>query len=335
MRSDCASPPPLVNTTYTLAGGMDTPTQAVESYFDRNELNDLGVTRRRRATSTTRRSVETMEIPAMLGGDRNGHGRPLSSPNGTPSQSWGRFVAGIVGGVAGKVWEFCRVGSFTGFYAGGGKGYNMERRPADADMMESPSIWEDVNQSHTSDRFERSATPIPGEYPVDDDIEWTASRPAKRQHTESGSGWIMVSGEPDLASPAPVSRLPPRKKTTAAAHGLTRPSLSSRRSLVPVSRRSSGIAQSGSPAVHSGRPPLTPHKRSTPEFSPAQASPLSPEAVRYMQERRREERQADASIKRLNEQLKQMIQEGRQALGTKVEVVDDVQMEDEGYFEDR
>jgi hypothetical protein len=52
-----------------------------------------------------------------------------------------------------------------------------------------------------------------------------------------------------------------------------------------------------------------------------------------MAERRREERQADASIRRLNEQLKAMIKEGKQALGTKVEVLDDVEMEDEGYFE--
>lgn len=54
-----------------------------------------------------------------------------------------------------------------------------------------------------------------------------------------------------------------------------------------------------------------------------------------MAERKREERQADASIRRLNEQLKAMIKEGKEALGTKVEVLDelDVDMEDEGYFE--
>jgi len=62
-------------------------------------------------------------------------------------------------------------------------------------------------------------------------------------------------------------------------------------------------------------------------------TPLSPETQRYMADRRREERQADASIRRLNEQLKAMIKEGKQALGTKVEVLDDIEMEDEGYFE--
>jgi hypothetical protein len=87
--------------------------------------------------------------------------------------------------------------------------------------------------------------------------------------------------------------------------------------------------------VQSGRPALTPHKRSASDISTTQESPLSPEAFRYLQERRREERQADASIRRLNDQLKQMIQEGKAALGTKIEVVEDVQMEDEGYFEDR
>lgn len=65
------------------------------------------------------------------------------------------------------------------------------------------------------------------------------------------------------------------------------------------------------------------------------ASPLSPETQRFMAERKREERHADASIRRLNEQLKAMIKEGKEALGTKVEVLDDldVDMEDEGYFE--
>jgi hypothetical protein len=38
---------------------------------------------------------------------------------------------------------------------------------------------------------------------------------------------------------------------------------------------------------------------------------------------RREERQTDASIKRLNEQLKAMIKEGKEALGSKVDIVDD------------
>jgi hypothetical protein len=336
MRSDCASPPPLVNMTYTIAGGMDTPTQAVDSYFDRTEFNDLGVTRRRRAQSNSRPSVEPTEIPPLLGGDRNGQGRPLSSPNGASSQSWGTFVATIVGGVAGKIVQFCRAGAFTGFYAGGGKGYQVDS-PRQTERMRSSSNWEDVDESRTQDRFDRSATPVPGQYPEDDEIDWTSSRPAKRLHTENGAGWVMVSEDLDTVSPAPTSRLPPRRKTITT-QGLVRPSLVSRRSLVPVSRRASGIAQSGSPTVHSGRPPLSPHKRSSSEITPAQASPLSPEAIRFMQDRRREERQADASIRRLNDQLKAMIQEGKAALGTKIEVldaVDDVQMEDEGYFEDR
>jgi hypothetical protein len=336
MRSDCGSPPPMANTTYTIAGGMDTPTQAEDSYFDRGELRDLGVTRRRRAPSNSRRSIEPVEMPAILGGDRNGQGRPLSSPNGAPSSSWGHFVATIVGGVTGKLWEFCRAGAFTGFYAGGGKGYNIENSKG-TNTMRNSGIWEDIDESRALDRFDRSATPVPGQYPEDDDddIEWSSSRPAKRLQTGTGAGWVMVSEELDLASPKPTSRLPSRRQTAITAQGLPRPPLVSRRSLGPATKRASGIPLSGSPAVHLGRPTLTPHKRSAPDISSADGSPLSPEAVRYVQERRREERQADASIRRLNDQLKQMIQEGKAALGTKIEVVDDVQMEDEGYFEDR
>lgn len=68
-------------------------------------------------------------------------------------------------------------------------------------------------------------------------------------------------------------------------------------------------------------------------LSKGATTPLSPETQRFMAERKREDRAADASIRRLNEQLKAMIKEGKEALGTKVEVLDDVEMEDEGYFE--
>lgn len=39
------------------------------------------------------------------------------------------------------------------------------------------------------------------------------------------------------------------------------------------------------------------------------------------------------SIKRMNDQLKALLREGKQALGTKIDVLDDA-MGDEGYFED-
>jgi hypothetical protein len=48
---------------------------------------------------------------------------------------------------------------------------------------------------------------------------------------------------------------------------------------------------------------------------------------RYIAQQRRREREEDASLQRLNRQLQAMIQEGKQALGTRIEV-DDVDMDD-------
>jgi hypothetical protein len=56
-------------------------------------------------------------------------------------------------------------------------------------------------------------------------------------------------------------------------------------------------------------------------------SPVSVQTQRYIVQQRRREREEDASLQRLNRQLQAMIQEGKQALGTRIEV-DDVDMED-------
>lgn len=52
-------------------------------------------------------------------------------------------------------------------------------------------------------------------------------------------------------------------------------------------------------------------------------------------QRRKEERQTNASMRKLNDRLKAMIREGREALGTKIEVEEtmDEDMEDEGFAE--
>ncbi|KUJ06509.1 uncharacterized protein LY89DRAFT_542607, partial [Mollisia scopiformis] len=49
-------------------------------------------------------------------------------------------------------------------------------------------------------------------------------------------------------------------------------------------------------------------------------SPAAKEAKRWAALKRKEEREADESIRRLDAQLKAMIREGKEALGTKIEV---------------
>lgn len=58
-------------------------------------------------------------------------------------------------------------------------------------------------------------------------------------------------------------------------------------------------------------------------------SPSSVETQRHVAQMRKRERQEDASLRRLNEQMEMMIKEGKAALGTRVEVGDaDIDMED-------
>ena len=59
-------------------------------------------------------------------------------------------------------------------------------------------------------------------------------------------------------------------------------------------------------------------------------SPAAREAARWAALKKREEREADQSIRRLDAQLKAMIREGKEALGTKIEVEIDADEDDVG-----
>jgi hypothetical protein len=49
-------------------------------------------------------------------------------------------------------------------------------------------------------------------------------------------------------------------------------------------------------------------------------SPAAKEAARWAALKRKEEREQDESLRRLDRQLKDLIREGKEALGTKIEV---------------
>jgi hypothetical protein len=311
-----------VNTRYNLAGGLDTPGQARETYFDRHGHEDYGVRRRWTASDAS------VDMPEHSGEQR----RPTSN-NGSPEQqSWGQFVFSV----AGKVWQFGS-SAFKGFYAGGGQGYGMHAQAPQVRLNSDESIWESVHKSSFS-RSDRESTPVPGSYPVEEDESMEhQQRPSKKVHLDSGeSPWVVVQNpldeDEDLHRKRSIHRPPPPSRPSTTT---------SRPSLKPVSRRTSSyLNAAGSPATRNGnRPSYYAHQRSTSDITPVERnSPMSPEARKYLQDRKREERQQDASIKRMNDQLKALLKEGRQALGTKVEVVmdnDGMDVEDEGYYDDR
>ncbi|KAL3439504.1 hypothetical protein BDV09DRAFT_3562 [Aspergillus tetrazonus] len=205
---------------------------------------------------------------------------------------WSQAVLNMVG----KVWDFCWSGPFRGFYAGGGRGYSLDppqRTPEEVHPHRRSSTPYPVTIPPRSSPLspppaEKRAVSVPGEYPLD------AGEEALR------GSWVMVSPSDGASSFKTPSARSHARKSHAPRRVVHRRS-PSRRTLIP-------------------HPPFS---------APAKPreSPVSVETQRYLAKQRRLEREEDASLQRLNRQLQAMIKEGRQALGTRVEVEDDLDMD--------
>ncbi|KAL0257141.1 hypothetical protein SLS55_007951 [Diplodia seriata] len=290
--------------------------------------------------------------------------KPASPTRG--GGGWSNCLFTFVADAAGKAWEYARSTGIIGFYAGGGKGYTLQT-PTD-NYGTTPTFSRHVR---TSSSFDISRTPVPGQYPPDE--EEYAVRAPKRQHEDSGpDSWIMVprmDEELRAATPGLSKRRPPKVN-------ISRPT-GPRRPLIPVARRTSSISSLNSPglrpesaasirrpdsaasvrrpdsaasirrsdsAASFRRPDSAASNRTRPHSmgsaftlpSPnTPHSPMTPEIQMLAAQRRREERQRNTSMRKINDRLKDMIREGREALGTRVEIEDamDEDMEDEGFAE--
>ncbi|KAL4918152.1 CoA binding domain-containing protein [Aspergillus aurantiobrunneus] len=239
-----------------------------------------------------RREDPSLVIAASPSGIDEKAMAPEQTSTVTRPLRWSRAVLNVVG----KVWNFCWSGPFLGFVAGGGRGYPLDppQPLAEAQQKHSPAPYppRPSSSSTLSPSAEKDAVYVPGGYPLDPGEE-----------TLHGN-WVMVS--PAEAAAASHNNTPSARPRSRKCH-------------VPRGR-----------VVHRRTPskrPLVPHSPSN--FSaPAQPheSPVSVETQRYLAKQRRMEREEDASLRRLNRQLQAMIQEGKQALGTRVEV-DDIDME--------
>ena len=335
------SPPPLATTKYELAGGLDTPMAATLSAMELQEDNHSASTdlhlRGGRGFRGFDLSSEDYHLPsssAALGREGNGRSRLAAPP--LTRHGLGRMVSGVVG-VAGRVLEFCKETAFRGFYAGGGQGYAMS--PPSRAMSGSQSIWLDADKEGAFHSYEQEKGPVPGQFPDEDYIpdymsqdHITPPRPSKRIQREKGSAeisasWVMVDGHPSReSSPSRLSH----RKVPSAAVSTRKPMLKhGRRPILPASRPSL-TSYAGSPGLRPDRPASFASTRS-PLTSPKRESPVSIDVQRHAAKMRRRELEEDANLKRLNQQLKAMIREGREALGTKIEVQDDPI--DEGYAE--
>lgn len=378
---DPGSPIPFVNTRYQLSGGLDTPTAAAAAAHDieQSEYMDAGYRKRLSdgASTTFENGHSTCfpHTPAPQFTDSNGRGRTKGVE--THSAGWGKLAIDVVGGVVGKVWEFCKAGAFRGFTAGGGKAYGIQGNDPHT-PQESNFQPEEVEFTSFGGGADRESTPIPCQF-IDDyyiseyidrkALESTPPRASKRLHISNDDGelernWIMVSNSTTtapIASPQskakPVARYSLQTASSAGrrltATTSTRPAASRANSRRPLLHRNgaSAVSHAGSPGLHPARPasfasPRSPGGSRLPMPSnnhhyPKQnlsglngatipASPASIEAQKYAARIKREEQEADESIRRFNAQLQAMIREGKEALGTRIEVdeVDELVMED-------
>ncbi|CZR58363.1 uncharacterized protein PAC_08255 [Phialocephala subalpina] len=347
------SPQPFVNTRYQLAGGMDTPSLSAAQAVEANEYGDLGY---RKSLGDTERPTMFTEGGSYFPGETAWHesnGRPRLSQgySGSPrGDGWSKAALQVANVVVGKVWEFCKTSSavFKGFQAGGGTRYRLNHTESDAQFEAvGHSVWEEKNG-------DRESTPLPGQYPTEEleyipdymdraTPESTPPRPTKRR--QISANYTSAKNKDEYSMPTASSASRRAIANTSVHRPASRAGFGGSAPKRPLASHASRVSHAGSPALNnargasyaSPRSPQNPtskiprrtgspigHVRNGGGSLGAVDSPAAKEAKRWAALKRKEEREADESIRRLDAQLKAMIREGKEALGTKIEVeIDD------------
>lgn len=371
---------------YQLAGQLDTPSGGP---FGSGMLDDSVY-----SDSDYRRALGSQRSQQEIDFNNAGPTQLFSlPPQPIPSQGWGSFAFSTIGGVVGRVWEFCKTGSFRGFRAGGGKAYTMNSgrvEELDQTLFEShhlPGRFPPPQQQE--DYFNQNQQIDNADHEMNSGASTPTAPAPKRRHTDNrdelGRNWVMVSDEkpaepepssrpqlrrpsyhstprnrnpgPSMATGRRISATPSSRFSSASTPGQRRSTTnrpSSRLSIAPSPSAPSPRAAStasfasftsfGSPrestpskipqpsrrratAAPSPITKVSSHRRSNSNASvasgrgSAEASPrLTAEAKHLAARRKMEERDADVRINAFNKQLQDMIRQGREALGTTIEV---------------
>ncbi|KAK2759541.1 hypothetical protein FQN54_003020 [Arachnomyces sp. PD_36] len=307
------SPAPFVNTDYRFAGGLDASSASLALARENEEYNGQELDYRpNRYRQFTEQAPDNYPIETTVqSGNGRKRARPSSSSSSSPQKpnGWGKAVFHMVGGVAGKVWDFCWSGAFRGFHAGGGVGYQMETPPQPRDQ----DTWQTDSGNHLFRSHSREDVPVPGRFP--NPVEETSRG---LDADDLNSNWILVKNEePESGQSSPTRKAP--RRTSSVARPIT-----PRRAVTARTGRRSGVMTPARPSAS----PHTPYASAKTTQSPTKTDKAgSAEAQRYAAKMRRREREEEASMRRLNQQMQAMIKEGREALGTKIEV-DEMEVED-------
>ncbi|KAF6805735.1 hypothetical protein CSOJ01_09303 [Colletotrichum sojae] len=233
--SNHETPQPNRHVRYTLAGQLETPGAGAAHPPFENENGTLDESMysdadyRRQLGS--KRPHQEMESPV------SSQPTMLVQPIQPVAEGWSRFAFNTIGGVVGKVWEFCKAGAFRGFSAGGGKAYTIDGQvlpDSEPEIEPKPDLkpelqlvqptefsekTNDVAQETTMDDASAVENTPPGGFPQSVfnyapleehglqgfvTPETTPSRPAvKRRQTSAGNhdelrNWVVVD-EPQAA----------------------------------------------------------------------------------------------------------------------------------------
>ena len=354
------SPAPLANSRYTLAGGLDTPGAALANSFEENAFSgttpEAGFRRGRgwsNATSLSASTVSYFPRQTRGNGSKRVSRREENPSTSTQSSSWSSTLLSAFSSATTKIWSFCKAGAFRGFYAGGGQGYALEvpgRLAESLQISQSPkllqsSVWQDESEADIS-KVKTCANPQQNLYqnPQIQTPPPSPCRPTKRlREGDLNSDWVMIPTDQNDSRESSPSRYPTRKPSVASLRSPSKTSNPPRPSLIqqPSFVGSAGLRTAASAAPMRSPLPspdmecelqfpnlrkqlrVTDHQRFKSTLHPSSgSSPLSPEVRKFQAKLRKKQDKEDRELQTMNERLKALIKEGRQALGSTVEVVD-------------
>lgn len=245
------------NSRYTLAGEIATPGTGVEKRLSECIDDSIYSDTDYRRDGGSRRSQEEEEDDD----DENEvYGTPLSryttadsQPEEPPARAdgWGSFAFSALGGVVGKVWEFCKGGAFRGFHAGGGQGFQISTPTINAPKGE---VWCNEHDVPTLPKYSADSTPgafpdnhhhnnsnnTPHQLVYRDQTPDSTPRPAAKRRQISGTipgeelrrNWVMVDERENNRRHS----IQPVPSPSLAVQSPYRPSIGTRRISRPVSR---------------------------------------------------------------------------------------------------
>lgn len=194
---------------YTLAGQIDTPAGAAARAGHENmEDSAYSDIEYRRALGPKKAHPEFDDVSPVHNSNQQFTSSQASQQSSQSTiDGWSRFALDTIGGVVGKVLEFCKTTSFRGFYAGGGKGYSLDgssqERRTDAvdpaDPILDDSIWHDEKST-------RVGSTLPGAFPYLGPTSGFAAMPIQSNGYARSTAWKDTPGNDDDTPSRPSAK---------------------------------------------------------------------------------------------------------------------------------